>query len=502
MRRSRFLQERPEWWTAIVGIASFVHLLVLRDITIRDPDTYWHIATGQWILDHWAIPFRDPFSFSMPGAEWVPHQWLGEVILALVYNGGGWSAVATLVCFVFAVILALLTHQLLKSLMPIHALIFVILAWLMWFMHALARPYFLAAPFQLIWIATLVNSRQANRCPPFSILPLMVLWANLHADCIVGLVFTLLFAAEAVWASASWRAALNGPFRQWGLFALCALIAAMLTPNGITELLFPFHLIGMKFIVSNLTEWLSPNFQVYQPIEVWLIFALFVALCFGLKLPLSRLLILLLLVHLALTHVRNGELLATIGPLITAHALGPQLVAARQKRYLSYGESVPSYLDRVFEKLKKPIPARGMLAAIAIIAVATAWSWSMPITRGDDEISPISAMKSLTACQRNGRVFNWYNAGGYLIMNGVPTFIDGRADMYGDKFFENYLRAVKGEDNRLQKLLGEYDIAWTMLPPGIPAVAILDLLPGWQRVYADKYAVVHIQKSHMDGNCQ
>jgi len=29
------------------------------------------------------------------------------------------------------------------------------------------------------------------------------------------------------------------------------------------------------------------------------------------------------------------------------------------------------------------------------------------------------------------------------------------------------------------------------LPPGTPAIALLDHLPGWTRLYADEYAVVH-----------
>jgi hypothetical protein len=41
------------------------------------------------------------------------------------------------------------------------------------------------------------------------------------------------------------------------------------------------------------------------------------------------------------------------------------------------------------------------------------------------------------------------------------------------------------------KLLDEYRIGATLLSPSTPAVALLDRLPEWERVYADDVAVVH-----------
>ena len=73
------------------------------------------------------------------------------------------------------------------------------------------------------------------------------------------------------------------------------------------------------------------------------------------------------------------------------------------------------------------------------------------------------------------------------------TFIDGRNDMYGDAFFSAYLQAVRPDRARLMALLDKYKVRWTILDAGYPAVQILDLTPGWKRLYADKYAVVHVR---------
>ena len=63
----------------------------------NDGDVSWHIATGQWILDHRAIPHTDPFSFTWAGKPWVPIEWLAEVLYASAYRLAGYSGVAALV---------------------------------------------------------------------------------------------------------------------------------------------------------------------------------------------------------------------------------------------------------------------------------------------------------------------------------------------------------------------------------------------------------------------
>ena len=90
-------------------------------------------------------------------------------------------------------------------------------------------------------------------------------------------------------------------------------------------------------------------------------------------------------------------------------------------------------------------------------------------------------------------MFNTHRYGGCLISEGVPVFIDGRLEMYGDAFFSRYLAATGGDEKVLSKLLNHYRIAWTLLLPHDGAVAVLDRLPGWHRAYADAQAVVHIR---------
>jgi hypothetical protein len=93
----------------------------------------------------------------------------------------------------------------------------------------------------------------------------------------------------------------------------------------------------------------------------------------------------------------------------------------------------------------------------------------------------------------SGPVLNEYRFGGYLIFAGIPTFVDGRADMFGDAFIERENKAITLIDDDLPALLHHYKIGWTLMPAGSRAAILLDHLAGWRRLYADDIAVVHVR---------
>src|SRR5437764_9092857 len=106
-------------WPLIVGLAVFGRLLAERMALLNDPDTYMHIAAGNWILAHRALPMHDPFSHSMAGAAWASTEWLAQLILAATYEHLGWGGVILLAAVCVALALAGLTHFLLRPLEPL-----------------------------------------------------------------------------------------------------------------------------------------------------------------------------------------------------------------------------------------------------------------------------------------------------------------------------------------------------------------------------------------------
>jgi hypothetical protein len=114
-----------------------------------------------------------------------------------------------------------------------------------------------------------------------------------------------------------------------------------------------------------------------------------------------------------------------------------------------------------------------------------------PIPRADGPTTPATALAAARAQALAGPVFNSQSFGGYLIFRGVPTFIDGRIELYGNDFLRRYVAAASGSEPVLGALLRQYRVGWTLLLPGEPAVGLLDRMPGWRRVYAGADAVIH-----------
>jgi hypothetical protein len=90
-------------------------------------------------------------------------------------------------------------------------------------------------------------------------------------------------------------------------------------------------------------------------------------------------------------------------------------------------------------------------------------------------------------------VLNDYSFGGYLIARGVRPFIDSRADLYGDAFLGAYARITRPDRAELAAVLAQRRIGWTLFKAGSPMAEAMDAMPGWRRLYADRWAVVHVR---------
>jgi hypothetical protein len=471
-------------WPLVVGIAAMLRPLAQPGAVVGDPDTYLHIAAGRWMLAHAALPAQDPFSHSMAGAHWVAHEWLSEIILAAVFGLAGWPGLALLSGLCFGASMAALTRILLRHAEPLSTLVVVAAVAMLVQSHLLARAHTLAFPLLVIWSASLFAARDCGRGPPFWLLPLMTLWANLHGGFMFGLALAGYVGGEAlIWPGPGvdrWREA-----RRWGGFLLLAVIASLVTPHPFAGFIQPFRLLAMPVMQSTFVEWLAPDFQDFQALELWLLGTMFVGLLAGIRLPLPRVLLLLALFHLALQHVRHADLVGFVGPLAVAAALGPQIAAMVRS-------TPPSALAAAAARLAAPSGVPALVLAVAIVLGLGAATLARPVDR-DDPLTPAAALAAAGRMGLTGPVFNSEALGGYLVFRGVRTFIDGRIEMYGDPFLARYLAASRGDEHALREVLDQYQIAWTLLMPNEGAVAVLDRLPGWRRAYADKYAVIHVR---------
>jgi hypothetical protein len=461
---------KPELSCPLVYLAAFISTLALARPLLTDQDAFWHIAAGNWIMAHRAIPHSDVFSSSMPGAPWVAHEWLAEVIIALIYDYLGWAGLVVMTGLIFAAALALLTRFLLRFLAPIYALALVLGAWGLCLAHLHPRPHVFGLPLLVIWFAALDRARLEGRTPSLLLASIIVPWANLHASYMIGLALAALIAAEAAFEAPNWRQAVQA-MRGWGGFLLVAGLAALVTPNGVQGATLPLGFLHSTFALSMIPEWRSVDFQTLQPLEIWLLLALLGIESFGLRLAITRFVILIALLHMALAHQRFAETLGLLAPLVVAPDLAKQLAAAGPQ-----GGPAP------------PAPARlgGIAPSLLIVAALSAAFLARGIDNQNHRFAPTAAVAFVEQQQVTGPVFNDYEFGGYLIFSGIAPFVDGRADMYGDAFLRRYADVAA-----LPAILDEYRIAWTLLDPHDPRTALLDHLPGWQRIHSDDIAVVH-----------
>lgn len=456
-------------WLVAVGVYALLLLVAHR--LLNDPDTYSQIATGRWIFAHAAVPHADPFSFTMQGTPWTAVEWLAQLIYAGAFALAGWTGVVVLAAGAVALAFGLLTHFLMRTLAPSWALIFVLAALSLAASHMLARPHVLVLPLMVAWAAALVGAMDRQAGPPYWALPLLLLWANLHGSAIVGIGLIGPAVLEALLQAGSRR---EWPriILRWLPFSILALAVACVTPYGPHSLLMPLKMIDLGGSLNRVVEWRPQDFGHLGAFELLLLLGIF-ALSRGVTLPLVRALVLLGLLHFALAHTRMVDLLAMLAPLYLAQPLARQLGAADDTQAGS------------------PTLARGIgLAAIAVVILATAFVAVRRVSP-DPHNTPAAAIAAADLAHA-GPVLNDYDFGGYLIFKGIPTFIDGRDEVYGAKFMAQYNRDISLADlPGFLHLLDRYHIRATLLSPATPAVALLDRLPVWKRVYADDVAVVH-----------
>lgn len=451
-------------WFAMAALPAFL-VAAFAPPVLGDGDTLWHVAAGNWIIDHGRVPMVDPFSFSFAGQPWHVHEWLAEVLYALAWRAFGWAGVAALAGLMVALAAGLLHAFLRARISPVAALLALVLSFACLAPGMLARPHLMSLPLLVGWSWLLLNARAADRAPAPGWLLLIPLWANIHGSALFAAALAGFFAAEAlVTRPADWRRTL----RLWTPFVAGALLGLLATPRGLEGVIFLVELTRMKSL-GLVVEWQPLDLARLSAAQVLFWAGLGSLLWWRVRLPWTRLALLALLVVMTLQHQRHQALLATVGTMVWAQAVACSRRAA-------------------------PLPSlRAWLApaATALLAAALVLRLALPTAPRESNGYPRTALAHIPADLRGLPVLNGYNSGGALIAGGIRPFIDGRTDLYGDAFNALAHGAEHGAPGVLEQVLAQWPIAWTFLPTESRAVAQLDRAPGWQRIYADRLIVMH-----------
>jgi hypothetical protein len=445
------------WRIAPVFIASAAFAIAVS-LPGGDPDTYWHLASGKWMVDHGQLLRADVFSSTVNGAPYSVGEWLGELAIYGAYLVGGWAGIALLRATLVAVGAFFITRVALRAAPAPFAIAVTAIALALSEITWTDRPQlFTFALFPLL-LELLVVARAGRTRLLFAVPPLILLWTNLHGGYALGLALVAIFGAEAILTR---RNAI--PFAA---AAVLALGASFLDPGSL----------GLGAAAAHATS--PPRFIVEEAPPDVLRPSGFVFALFGLA-------------TLGLALARGGTLLDAflLVPLfwlgLSAQRHMPYFALAATP-YIAAGVSELWWRWRPSSRFAMPRPVIVGVGAglVAIVAVSVATAPFAP----DESRYPTAARAVLAAT--SGNLLNEYDWGGYLIWRVPerPVFVDGRLFPFLPDVFTEYEEMVFVRPGWREQL-DRHAIAQVLLRPDRPLVTALRDL-GWTIVAEDATAVV------------
>ena len=468
-----------QWIDRVTGWLPALGLVVVAMFALRrldDFDTWWHMAAGRWIVQNGSVPDTDVLSYTVPQNEWINLQWLFDVILYGTWNIGGANALVVLSTVCFVATFALLARHLARYAGP------VVTTMLLVWVAATVNERFLIRPemasFPLLAAIQLVIAYGRERPERLRLLvPLMILWTNMHSLFILGAGAILCAIGGAIVARlpilpAGWRADSAWPDaarRELFVWGGVALVATLVNPYFVRGVLFPFELMsridGSSNVYGSIGEF-RPPFSGYFVTFAMLSYQIFVYTAAGLavlagmirmfgqpeperpappveavaargRFDIAMLAFALALGWLSLLARRNVGVFAVGAVPFVASALSIVLVSAARM----WGGST-----RMVERIAT-VALVATMAVIGVFVVSNRWY----ATTGETHEFGFGILESnfqprATAFFRElglpSPMYNDMTAGGYLTWDdptGKGVYVDGRLEVYDTPFFGTYL---------------------------------------------------------------
>jgi len=459
--------------TILLLALSTLLLLGLFSTELSDPDAWWHLATGRYIVTQHRLPVPDPFAYTTATAPPEPtrhfnltHEWLAQTAWYLIYAAGGAAAVVlwkalllTLLCAITGHVARLRTGSYLWAVAAMLATASLAIE----FAHD--RPSILSYVFTAACIAIFEDRRRLWILPP-----LLLIWANCHGGFFLGWIVCGAYALEAF--------ARRAPdARRIAIISAVAFAVSGLNPNGFAVI--PTILAyRQSALQSSLTEWARPD--LWGPpyaFDLLLYGAAATLIASWRRVRLADWMLFAAFAAAALTAFRNELLIGLLAPILIA-----------------------SYFP-----LKRPLPLLASYAAAAALAIGLV----LGIARGSffqlraaTWRYPAGAAQFLRDHRINSALFSTYEYGGYLIWEGQRVFIDGRA--LSESLFQDY-RLILGTppgDARRDQTLARYGIGAIVINSfeynsGVLYPLVLALAQPaeeqWKLVYQDPQSLVFLR---------
>lgn len=262
-----------------VGLSGLFGMLVFRRLftKISDPDLWWHLSNGRYMLENRVFLRTDVFSHTLPNTPWINFEWLSQILLAALFHAAGYAGVFVAKILFGLGVVFLLGYLVYRS-GGRGGLLF--LSTVLGFLVVRPRLYERVELFTLLFLGvyTLLVLKGRESGPhalkklPWLLAGLMVIWCNLHGGFIFGIGVVSLFLIGAYWRGEP------RPYQRALFFSIIfILIAIMINPFGPRLLLvFVEHFQQMVMAPRMISEWMPSEVRLAP--YFWILFVVSSAL--------------------------------------------------------------------------------------------------------------------------------------------------------------------------------------------------------------------------------
>ena len=470
-----------QWAQSIVLVIlySATTLMYVQHGSASDPDVWWHLRTGKWIMDHGALPYTDPFSGFGAGKPWQAYSWLFELLIFQLFTRFG---LVGIVSFTAAMIVAITfavhrVYRRLQSDFTISVLLTVAGIFCLSKMFS-PRPWFFSILFFALELDVLLQARRTGKTRQLYWLPVIfILWANVHIQFVVGLLVLAIALGDSL--VGYWRNDAEvrlRPIRMGCIFVAC-ILATMVNPYG-WSLYKLIHDLGAQHgVFDRVSELMAMPFR--DPVDFIVLFLAMgaaAALARAKRLPLFEIVLLAFAASLAFRSRRDMWVIVIVAS---------SILAAR----------LPGRAGNSFKVPTVAVPFV-LLATYLVVFAAFRMHLVSEQALADRQVKelPVEAVEFVNRKGLSGPLFNDYNWGGYLIWaTDLQVSMDGRVNIYWDDQINRSMGTWGGNS----KWASDPDLLKARLvigPVDAPLTQLLRLSPGFELAYEDKIAAVFVAR--------
>jgi len=450
---------------------------------IADPDLWWHIVAGRWIITNSEIPYRDywnMFGISMP---WRAYSWSNEILFAFIDQQWGIEGLLALQCL-FALLISLTFAYVFGKLSNDNFFggLLGFYSTIATFNHFSLRPQSLTWIFfaWLIYVADQIKREGINSKRLLCLSIIIILWANTHLTTLLGIGSVLL------WIYDSKKVKEQGVKYIWHV-ALVLVGSLFITPYLGGEIFALFSHASHPFAYSSISEFQPAQINSYSTVFLIILLAVFLLFLHKVPkiIPLSQLVLLVGFTIAALAVIK----FLPLAIIIISALLASIWRVHGDKKSASLGE-----LGISFSKLKKLYFSTLEGQGLAVLLLAAIFIQVVRIQKNPISLdqTPKEALDYIMDHKLSGPILNLFGDGGYVMYrfsdeSGNPSLlvpIDGRTNVNSPEIMRMHSAALRGQLNWKEYLdaVKPNTILWRVESP---LTALLLESPDWCLVHKD-----------------